>query len=82
MNGAVASACDKIFRRYRSAGFSIEVAHEQANQFGRRFIRVGDHAPELLRDETATPLEPAVIDVNPRSEDDLNATLDLIGAVI
>ncbi len=84
MNGALASACNEVFRRYRSVGFSIEVAHEQADQFGRRFIRIGDHAPELLRrrDETATPLVPAVVDLNPRGEEDFNATLDRIRAVI
>ena len=84
MKGPVANACDEIIRRYRSAGFSIEVAHEQADQFGRRFIRIGDHAPELLRrpEETATPGEPVVANISPRSEEGLDATLDLIRAVI
>jgi hypothetical protein len=84
MNGALTGACNEIFRRYRGAGFSIEAAREQADQFGRRFIRIGDHAPELVRqpENSITPIRPVAIDITPRADDERDATLDRIRNVI
>jgi hypothetical protein len=58
----------EIIRRYRNAGYSLEDAQEQAAIFGRRFVVVGDHAPEPANE--------------PKPDPALDATLDRIAAVI